>query len=292
MRIAVLVSGRLGYDMLKKINKEYIVIFVCTDNRSTDILNYCDKNTIPCFRGNPREGKAKCFLEQFEVDVVVSINYLFLVDEDIIVLPKKLIFNIHGSLLPKYRGRTPHVWAIINGENKAGITAHKIELGCDTGAIIEQIEVPILKEETGADILNKYNELYFPLVKKVLCAMNEGKLKFREQDTAKATYFGKRTPDDGEINWSNNSEDIRNWVRAQAAPYPGAFTFYQNQKIIIDRVSLIEYEFSDKNQNGEILEIYPNIIVKTQNGTLSVDVIRMENCIFDIGNLFSYENRK
>jgi methionyl-tRNA formyltransferase len=94
-----------------------------------------------------------------ETDLILSINYLFLLDEEMISkLP--LAINIHGSLLPKYRGRTPHVWSIINGETKTGVTAHIIDADCDTGDIVKQIVVPIEKDDTGATILEKYEKIY------------------------------------------------------------------------------------------------------------------------------------
>src|SRR5690606_33504394 len=94
--------------------------------------------------------------------------YLFIIDKKIIDLATSIAFNIHGSLLPKYRGRTPHVWSIINNEKFTGITAHIIDEGCDTGDIIEQVKIKISKSDTGASLLEKYNLLYLPLIRSVL----------------------------------------------------------------------------------------------------------------------------
>ena len=167
MTIGVLCSGRLGLHVLRQLFKRRNVIFVCTDKESFEIKNFCLHNKVPVFVGNPRKGRAFSFLKDFKIEVLISVNYLFLIEEDLINVPEKMAFNIHGSLLPKYRGRTPHVWAIINNEKETGITAHKIEAGCDTGAVLEQIVVPISKTDTGASILNKYELLYFPLIEEV-----------------------------------------------------------------------------------------------------------------------------
>ena len=287
----VLCSGRLGLDTLSKIAKEHIIHFVLTDSNSIEIIDFSIKNSIPFYAGNPRKGKGYDFIKNFNVDVIASINYLFLIKEDIIRHSNLLTFNIHGSLLPKYRGRTPHVWAIINGETKAGVTAHIIDSGCDTGKIIHQIEIPIEVEDTGAVMLEKYANAYYPLVKKVIKNVTDNQMNLKVQNENEATYFGKRTPEDGEINWNWTKEAIRNWVRAQANPYPGAFTFYKNQKIIIDRVSFSNERTSKSQVNGEIVKIEPKVIVKIKNGTLSLDVIRTENCTFAIGNIFGNENR-
>ena len=162
--LGVLCSGGIGFDTLVKIHKEYQIKFILTDNKSIEIIQFSKEQEIPLFIGNPRNGTGYQFIKNISVDVITSINYLFLIANDIISHPKKLIFNIHGSLLPKYRGRTPHVWAIINGEKKTGITAHLIDSGCDTGSIIEQIEIDIEHNDTGANTVRKiYESLYFPL---------------------------------------------------------------------------------------------------------------------------------
>src|SRR5690606_11116288 len=93
------------------------------------------------------------------VDVLFSINYLFLIERDVLSQDPRVV-NLHGSLLPKYRGRTPHVWAIINNESHTGVTAHLVDEGCDTGPIILQREVPIEYTDTGATILLKFSSLY------------------------------------------------------------------------------------------------------------------------------------
>lgn len=290
LTLGVLCSGGLGFTTLQHIVKNYKVKLVLTDKKSDAIIDFCIDENIPVFAGNPRKGKGFNFIKEIEVDVIASINYLFLIEEDIIKHPKKLVFNIHGSLLPKYRGRTPHVWAIINGEKEAGITAHIIDADCDTGNIIHQLSVEITSENTGADILKKYAELYIPLVDKVLIAIENDTLETYPQDDSKATYFGKRTPDDGEINWNWDGERIRNWVRAQAYPYPGAFTFLDGEKIIIDKV-FTQKNIDFKVENGEIVQVEPKIAIKVVGGLVILEDIRTKNGTFDIGKRFINEDR-
>ena len=290
--IGVLCSGGLGLETLSKIAKEYTIQFILTDRNSSGILDFANQNNIPIYAGNPRKGKGYNFIKDFSVDIIASINYLFLIEEDMINHSNILTFNIHGSLLPKYRGRTPHVWAIINGETKAGITTHIIDAGCDTGKIIHQIEIPIMDEDTGAIILEKYVQEYYPMIIKVLNDVASNQLKLKPQNEEEATYFGKRTPADGEINWDWTKEKIKNWVRAQANPYPGAFTFYNYEKIIIDKVSFSEEKTNQNPLNGEIIQVEPNVLVKTKNGLIRLDIIRTENCTFARGNTFGNENRK
>ena len=285
MKIAFLVSGGLGEFVLNHFIKRYNLSFVLTDKSSENIVNICYAHKIPVYAGNPRKSEINGFLKEKSCDVMVSVNYLFIIDERVIKLAKRLCFNVHGSLLPKYRGRTPHVWAIINNESETGITAHVIDEGCDTGDILKQIKVKIEQEDTGASILERYKELYIPLVESILSDFVQDELTFFKQDESKATYFGIRTPEDGRINWNWSVERIINWARAQAAPYPGAFTFYKNKKLIIDKVSKSENGFHFEVENGTILSTSP-LLVKCCNSVLEIETIRDGEIEFDINEKF------
>jgi methionyl-tRNA formyltransferase len=274
LKLGILTSGSLGRDTLEKIIPYYDVSFVLTDTNSISIIDFCKNNNIPFFKGNPRNGKAFQFIKNIQVDVLISINFLFLIESDIINHPKILSFNIHGSLLPKYRGRTPHVWSIINNEKNSGISAHIIDEGCDTGAILSQVIIQIGQNDTGNDILNKYKSKYFSLIKDVLDKIESNKLAPLIQDESLATYYGIRKPEDGRINWNWHKERIRNWVRAQANPYPGAFSFVNGNKLTIDEVEEVSNGFTSLTENGIVLEIEPNIIVKTSNGALKLTKFR------------------
>ena len=275
LSICLLASGGLGFQMLKFLcQSTYNVTSVFTDRNSKQIIEYCNGKGIPLFPNNPRNGKAKDFFRNISCDILLSINYLYIIESDLIGIPKKYAINIHGSLLPKYRGRTPHVWAIINGEFETGITAHLIDKDVDAGDIIRQLKVPIHRDDTGASILNKFGKLYPKFIEMVLSDVLSDNLSFTKQDNTIATYFGKRTPKDGRINWNWCKERIRNWIRAQAKPYPGAFTFYNNNKIIVHRAEFNNHGFQQSNKNGTILFTEPNgLIIKTPNGALRISNI-------------------
>lgn len=284
MNIGLLCSGGLGLELLKEVSKSYRVVAVLTDKNSTPVVNFCTEYNIPLFVGNPRKGKGFSFIRDYVIDVLISVNYLFLVESDIISHPSKLSFNVHGSLLPKYRGRTPHVWAIINNETETGVTAHKIDEDCDTGDIISQINIPVASSDTGNDILLKFHKAYPKIVFEVLNKIEREELESTPQDHSRATYFGKRTPDDGRINWDWQKERIRNWVRAQAYPYPGAFTFYKNQKITIDEIQFSDAGYSYDMPNGMIIDENP-LSVKTSNGVVVVPNIRERQIEFIKGEI-------
>lgn len=273
MTLGLLCSGNLGCEILKLLFNKYTISCVLTDSRSNDIISFCEFNKLPYFKGNPRNNDCNSFIQDKSCDILLSVNYLFLINENLIQFPKKYAINIHGSLLPKYRGRTPHVWAIINNEIKTGITAHLIESGCDTGDIIDQIEIPIESNETGAMILDKFNLLYGPFVEKILDNIILNQVSLTPQDHSKATYFGKRNPEDGRINWNWQKERIHNWVRAQAYPYPGAFTIMEGKQLTIDRISFTNDGYHFQTPNGQIISLEP-LKIKTPNGIIQVEQFR------------------
>jgi methionyl-tRNA formyltransferase len=278
-KISLLISGKLGFNLLIDLFDFIDIEFIATDKNSTEIIDFAKVKNIPIFIGNPRNGKLSSFIGEVKSDLLLSINYLFLVEEDLI---KKFTFpiNFHGSLLPKYRGRTPHVWSIINNEINTGITAHFIDIGCDTGDIILQKTIPILENDTGFSILEKYVEVYPQMVREIIKLYQSKDIKKIKQDDSLSTIYGKRTPNDGVINWDWQKERVRNWVRAQAFPYPGAFTFFNGNKIIIDKVSFCELGFNNELPNGTILQVKPNLVIKTSNGAVKIEIIRNKEIKF------------
>lgn len=291
MNLSILCSGNLGYKVLKQLVSDYKIEMVFTDSKSVDIIQFAKKRGIDLFIGNPRNGKTLPFIKKRKTSVLISVNYLYIIEKDVISIAEKIAFNIHGSLLPKYRGRTPHVWSIINNESKTGITAHIIDEGCDTGDILYQIEIPIENTDTGHDILEKYQKEYIPIIFSILNDLKNGEVKRISQDHTKATYYGKRTPEDGLINWDWQKERIFNWVRAQSYPYPGAFTYFKNKKIIIDKISYSDLGFNSNLPNGYIIAIQDKIpYVKTQNGVIKLDLIRNPEIVdIEKNNLFTNE---
>ncbi len=294
LALGILVSGNLGKSSLEHLflHSEHNVKFVLTDSNSEKIIDFCKAQNIAVFAGNPNTFKCLNFFNEFSIDVLLSVNYLFIIGADLINLPGGICVNLHGSLLPKYRGRTPHVWAIINGETETGITAHLIDEGCDTGAIIEQIHVPINRNDTGATILSKYTKLYIPLIEKVLLDYTNNQLSFTEQDDATSSYFGKRTPESGLINWNQSVEQIRNWIRAQSDPYPGAFTYVGGEKVIIDWAEPYDIGIDTRTQiPGTIMSVSPVVIVACLDGCIELTSIRINLNKLAPDLIFKNENR-
>lgn len=288
IRIGLLVSGNLGQICLSSIYETQHVMFVLTDSNSIEIQKFCTNNLIPYFVGNPRNGRGYTFLQAIEVDIILSINYLFIIENDIISHPLRFAINFHGSKLPKYRGRTPHVWAIINGETEIGVTAHLITEECDAGAIVYQVPVLIDDQCSGADLLQKFCSIYPVMVKEVIKMVEVNKIELIDQIHKHATFFGKRTPDDGLISWNWQRQRINNWVRAQANPYPGAFTYLKQTKVIINKIIYSELGFDNSLANGFVLQGGDNPVIKTPNGGVElIDYEILGNVEFNNGDILT-----
>jgi len=281
-KLVILASGDLGFHILESLDGELNVDAIATDKNSRQIIDYANIKKIRLFIGNPRKGKLAIFLKDSQCDILFSFNYLFLVENDVLRLFNFSI-NFHGSLLPKYRGRTPHVWAIINNETKTGITAHFMNEGCDTGDIIFQREIIISKFDTGHSILIKYFNVYPDIIREIIKMINSNDINRQPQNELLATKYGKRTPEDGKINWDWHKERIYNWVRALSKPYPGAFSYYKDKLLIIDEIKYSYIGYDNELPNGSILAISPNLLVKTSNGAIEIVKYReISNHFFEI----------
>lgn len=291
-KIIVFASGNLGLKMLEYLKQISEIEFIATDNNSAGIIEFAANNGIDNFIGKPNKDELLIKLQCKKSNILLSINYLFLLEKKVFQLFEYPI-NFHGSLLPKYRGRTPHVWALINNEIETGISAHFIEEGCDEGDIIYQERIKIENHYTGADLLNVFQIEYPKAILKVLENISHGRVVRTPQNNTLASYFPKRVPEDGILDWNWQKERLFNWVRALSVPYPGAFSYYNNEKIIIDeiRYSPIGFDFSIKN--GTIISLSENNypILKVQNGAIEIIKLRYSpSSPFLINNLFDNGN--
>lgn len=159
-----------------------------------------------------------------EPDFLFSFYYRMLLKPPLLALPRRGALNLHGSLLPKYRGRVPVNWAIIHGETQTGATLHYMTDRPDDGDIVAQVAVPILPDDTGKEVFNKVTVAAELALDGALPALLTGTAPRLLQDSSQATYYGGRKPEDGVIDWSRAAAGIHNLVRAVAPPYPGART--------------------------------------------------------------------
>lgn len=162
--------------------------------------------------------------DEIRPDLILSVYYRNMVGERILALPRLGAFNMHGSLLPKYRGRAPINWAVLHGEPRIGMTLHKMVRRADAGDIVDQKGVDIGPRDTAEQAFRKVLPCARAVLARQIDALLAGTARATPQDEAQATYFGGRKPDDGRIQWTNTSAQIFNLIRAVTDPYPGAFT--------------------------------------------------------------------
>lgn len=159
-----------------------------------------------------------------EPDFVFSFYYRRLLRAPLLAAAARGALNMHGSLLPRYRGRAPVNWAVLNGERETGATLHYMTEKPDAGDVVAQTAVPILPDDTAREVLDKVTLAAEITLDATLPALVAGTAPRIPQDSARASYFGRRKPEDGRIDWLRSAANLHNLVRAVAPPYPGAFT--------------------------------------------------------------------
>jgi methionyl-tRNA formyltransferase len=174
----------------------------------------------------------------FETDFIFSFYYRHMLPADVLARATRGAYNMHGSLLPAYRGRVPVNWAVLHGERETGATLHEMVAKPDAGGIVDQMAVPILPDDTAHDVFRKVTVAAEIVLDRSLPAILDGSARPRAQDLSKGSYFGGRKPEDGRIDWSKGAGEIHNLVRAVAPPYPGAFTTIRGQRLRVLRTRL------------------------------------------------------
>jgi methionyl-tRNA formyltransferase len=156
-------------------------------------------------------------------DILFSFYYRRMLARPLLELPRLGAFNMHGSLLPKYRGRAPINWAILHGEKETGASLHEMVVSPDAGRVVDQQRVPILPNDVAREVFDKVTFAAEIVLERSLSALLAGTAALQVQDLAAGSYFGRRGPQDGAIDPSWPAQRIHNLVRAVAPPYPGAF---------------------------------------------------------------------
>jgi methionyl-tRNA formyltransferase len=166
-------------------------------------------------------------------DLILSVYYRSMISTKILSLARLGAFNMHGSLLPKYRGRAPINWAVLHGESRIGMTLHRMVKAADAGAVVDQEGVAIGPRDTAAEAFRKV----LPCARRVLArqidALLAGTVRETPQDETQATYFGGRKPEDGRIDWTQTSRAVFNLVRAVTHPFPGAFSEFDSARLMV-----------------------------------------------------------
>jgi methionyl-tRNA formyltransferase len=168
------------------------------------------------------------FFAEIKPDAAVIIAYGQIIPRRLLEIPPLGWMNLHGSLLPKYRGAAPIAWAIINGETKTGLTTMQLDPGLDTGPILMQREIEIAGDQTAPELARRLAEVGAPLVAESLVKLERGEIVPVPQDSTQASYAPMLTKSHGRIDWSQTAGEIYNRIRG-LAPWPGAFTMFRGR---------------------------------------------------------------
>lgn len=233
---------------------------------------------------NSREWIEK--IKSFQPDTIFSFYYRKMIPAAILAIPRVGAFNLHGSLLPKYRGRCPVNWVLINGEKKTGVTLHYMIDKPDAGDIVGQKEVPIDFEDTAKTLYDKLCLAAASLLQDLLPGIKEGKINRRSQNLSEGSYYGGRKPEDGRIDWNKGADEIYNLVRAVTYPYPGAFAYRENnEKMIIWQA--IPGKGDIVRIPGAINVVKEEVLVQTGKNAIKLLSIETEGMILSGGKQIS-----
>jgi methionyl-tRNA formyltransferase len=203
-------------------------------------------------------------------DLILSAYYRNMISTRILGLAPLGAFNMHGSLLPRYRGRAPINWAVLNGEPRIGMTLHRMVREPDAGAIVDQDGVDIGPRDTAEQAFRKVLPCARRVLSRQIDALLSGTARETPQDPTQATYFGGRTPEDGRIDWTQPSRRIFNLIRAVTDPYPGAFTDVGSSRLMVwwaepDSAAAT----GRRGRPGEVLSVAP-LVVATGDAALEL----------------------
>jgi len=232
--------GIAGLEALKRAGFDILAVFSHADDPEekcwfASVVSWAQERHIPVYCPvdvNTPEWVAR--IVSLAPEVIFSFYYRKLLSEEILAIPRAGAFNLHGSLLPAYRGRVPVNWVLVNGEERTGVTLHYMTVRPDAGDMVGQRAVAIDFADTAFTLYGKLCREAAILLDEVLPLIREGRAPRIPQDVTRATYFGGRKPADGRIDWTLSARRIYNLIRAVTDPYPGAFTFLpEGEKMMI-----------------------------------------------------------
>ncbi|MGE8336809.1 bifunctional UDP-4-amino-4-deoxy-L-arabinose formyltransferase/UDP-glucuronic acid oxidase ArnA [Pseudomonas laurylsulfatiphila] len=231
--------GCAGIESLLSSGFEIAAVFTHADDPKENafygsVAQLCARHGIAVHA--PEDANHPLWIERIaklDPDYIFSFYYRNLLSEPLLATARKGAFNLHGSLLPRYRGRAPANWVLVNGETETGVTLHRMVKRADAGAIVAQQKVAIERSDTALSLHGKLRTAAADLLRDTLPALLQGKVSETPQDESKATVFGRRTPADGKLVWAKPAEELFNLVRAVTQPYPGAFCAVGEHKLIV-----------------------------------------------------------
>ena len=235
------------------------------------VRDLAERRGIPCLTTDINALENMERVRAIEPDFIFSFYYRNMIKPVVLEIPRLGSLNLHGSYLPKYRGRAPVNWVVINGETETGATLHYMVEKPDAGDIVDQEKIKIAFTDTALDVFNKVTQAAVTVVARAWPLLREGKAARTPMDIRAGNYRGGRKPEDGRIDWSRPAIQIYNLIRGVTHPYPGAFALLDGKKVIIWKARLRD----GQGEPGQILSQNP-LLVCTGDGLLEILSLQAE----------------
>ncbi|WP_432160925.1 methionyl-tRNA formyltransferase [Streptomyces sp. NRRL F-5630] len=246
MRVVMLGYQTWGHRTLRALlDSGHEVALVVTHPRSEhayekiwddNVAELAEKHGVPVLlRNRPDDEELLAAVREARPDIIVANNWRTWLPPELFDLPPHGTLNIHDSLLPAYAGFSPIIWALINGEERVGVTAHRMNAELDAGDVLVQRSVPVGPDDTATDLFHRTVDLIEPLVRESLDLIGSGRDagQWVPQDRARASFFHKRADEDSRIDFQWPAERLERLVRAQSDPYPNAYAFHRGKRLRI-----------------------------------------------------------
>lgn len=218
------------------------------------------------------------FWETSGVDIAFAVSWRYMIPPAVYQRPRLGTYVFHDSILPAYRGFSPTVWAMVNGEDHTGVTLFEIAEEVDAGDIVDQEWVPIGADETISVVMERVTEAYLRVFERSLERLLEGSIIAKPQDHTRASFTCKRLPEDNKIDWGRPTEEIYNLIRAVSHPYPGAYTYLGEERLRVWSAKRVEVPDYVGRVPGRVVQVLPGegTVVMTGDGALLLGQVQRE----------------
>jgi methionyl-tRNA formyltransferase len=300
-RIVIFAYSLVGHSCLKAlIEAGETIVGVFTHPDSPDeqmwfpsVAELARAHDIPVIETqSPKEHQVLEAVQEMQPDLLLSFYYRKMIPAAILDIPRLGSFNMHGSLLPHYRGRAPINWALVHGETKIGPTLHHMVKSADAGAIVDQEPFEITPTDTAYDLTHKMGEAAVRVLLRQLPALKEGHAPRIPQDESKATTFGGRSAKDSRIDWHQMPWQIHNLIRAVPYPYfPAAFTQWKDKPLEIRANRVPEGKYLEvKVKPGQVVakgEDWIRVACGSGNEFIEITALSCPLSEVTVGDIFS-----
>jgi len=301
MKVVAFAYHNMGITGLEALKKENFDIQAVISHHNTpeencwfgSVVQWSKRNGIPVYcpaNVNTPEWINK--IRDMSPDVIFSFYYRQILSDAILAIPSSGAYNLHGSLLPAYRGRCPANWVLVNGESSTGVTLHHMVKRADAGDIVGQKEIPIEYEDTAFTLHEKLCRYAKELLSELLPLIKNHAAPHIPQNLSAGSYYGGRRPEDGKIDWTRPVTEIYNLIRAVTYPYPGAFTFLPDGEKLFIWWGKPEPGNDSEITEGALQAEGEDIYVQSSDGRLKLIDIEVADARLKGHEIFNYFKRK